>query len=187
MKITTEYLKSLILKEINNTQEYKEEEQRERLPRQMNCPVPEKFGDKYYLMDIKKDQFIHFTTKSRAEEILDSNKLKSESDYTPLGSPVGAFAISSVWGKYFPEVQITHIKPEDIVAILFTTETLPKWGKLSEVFWEDDVEFKTAKQISKGDAETYLNNTETISMPGESKVFYEMPSWCEGFKNEKDE
>lgn len=184
MKITTKYLKSLILEEMNNIQEYN-------LPRQMKCPVPEKFGDKYYLMDIKKDKFIHFTTKSRAKEILDSNKLKSESDYTPLGSPVGAFAISSVWGKYFPEVQTTHIKLEpgkDIVAILFTTETLPKWGKLSEVFWEDDVEFDTAEQITKGDAETYLNNTEAISMPGESKVFYEEQSkWCNGFKNEKDE
>ena len=178
MKITIQYLKRLILEEIKNLQQ-------DGPLRQMECGAYEEFGDKYYLMDLDQDMFIHFTPRSRANEIIKSNKLLFDPPHKAFG-PEGVFAVSSVWGIHLPSVQTTHIKLEpddDIVAILFTTKTMPKWGHTEEVFWEDvDVVFEDADIIEESEAIEILKNT--IPMPEDSNVYYEMPSWCEGFKNE---
>ena len=176
MKITIQYLRSLILEEIKNLQESGP-------LRQMECGAYEKFGDKYYLMDLDKDEFIHFTPRSRADKIIESNKLLFDPPHKAFG-PEGVFAVSSVWGVHLPSVQTTHIKLEpgdDIVAILFTTKTMPKWGHTEEVFWEGvDVVFDRADIIEESKAIEILKNT--IPMPESSNVYYEKPSWCEGFK-----
>jgi hypothetical protein len=101
------------------------------------------------LADVTKDEFIHFTLASRAQQILDAGKILMRPPYQKFGSDVVA-AVSLHWGKFVPGVQTTHIKvtPEDpLVAIRFKTSTMPTYGYVEEVVWNRDVILKSAKVI----------------------------------------
>lgn len=103
---------------------------------------------KSYDMDIRKDKFIHFTPKNNIDSIIGSKKLTSENS---------VFAISSVWGKFSKAVL-----PKDnnnLAAIYFTTDTIPKKGYPEEVLWKGSVNLLTVGEISLEEAMRTLNET----------------------------
>jgi hypothetical protein len=83
-------------------------------------------GD-YYLMDLARDEFVHFTPRDRAKQILASGKLLMRPPYEKFGIDAVA-AISTVWGSWVPGVQTTHSVSSDLVAIRFKTQTMPEYG-----------------------------------------------------------
>lgn len=118
------------------------------------------------------DSFIHFTTAKRAEEILASGKLLVNPPYQKFGI-AGVQAISVNHGNYVPGTQNTHIDTSDdsgIVAVWFTTNTLPKYGYVEEVIWSKDVNLVKAKIISKDDAISRLGHN---AIDVDDMLFYE--------------
>lgn len=116
----------------------------------------------HWEMELRRDQFIHFTTSLRALKILASGKL----EYDPpnkLPGASGVHAVSTVWGAYVPEVQRfidRNVEGEgDVVAVLFKTTTKPKIGFLEEVIWDRDVVLKNEKVISAQQAVRLLQRT----------------------------
>lgn len=94
-------------------------------------------------VDLNDDKFIHFTYDDRAKEILKSGKLLVDSPYKQVGL-AGVQAVSVKHGMFIPGVQVTRLidkkKPDQtIVAVLFKTNTRPKYGYPEEVIWEEDV------------------------------------------------
>ena len=106
-----------------------------------------------YKMNLEDETFIHFTTKKKAEKIINDKKIKME-----LSEILEAvFAISATYGEYVPSVQIK--KNKDQVAVKFKTNTMPKVGFVEEVSWNNDVNITDAEIISKNEAINILNNT----------------------------
>ena len=106
---------------------------------------------KEIIKNIKDDLFIHFTPKDRAEQIVESGKLLFNPPYEKFGiEAIGA--ISAIWGEFVPGVQTTHIDGDDIVAVLFKTNSIPKYGYVEEVLWGNDVALINPQIISKEDA-----------------------------------
>jgi hypothetical protein len=104
------------------------------------------------------DEFIHFTTASRAKQILQNGKLLMEPPYKKFGTDT-VDAISLRHGMFNPGVQFTHIKitPDDpLVAILFKTNLKPYAAYPEEVKWNVDVPLINAKIISKNQAQSLL-------------------------------
>lgn len=102
-----------------------------------------------YWMPLEKDQFVHFTTLSRAKQIMDAGKLLMKPPYQKFG-PDEVFAISTVYGEFLPGVQTTHTKTQgtdSMVAVVFTTRTPPVAGHAEEVFWRRDVTFQKARMV----------------------------------------
>jgi len=103
--------------------------------------------DEWYYLNIKNDQFVHFTEKTRIPKIIKSNRLLFRPPYDKFGSDA-VNAISLTYGNYVPGVQYTHVKNE-IGAIWFTTSTIPYRGMTEEVVWHNDVIFNSVKEIDK--------------------------------------
>ena len=114
--------------------------------------------DTEFKMDIDKDRFVHFTTAERAEEIMASGKLLMDSPYDKFGIDA-VTAVSTVWGKPVHGVQVSHIEG-DIVAILFSTSTIPQIGYSEEVIWKEDVILNNAEIISTAQALAMLEDTD---------------------------
>lgn len=114
-------------------------------------------GGNVYRMDIRKDQFVHFTQEDRARQILDSGKLLMRPPYEKFGIDA-VTAVSLVYGESLPSVQMTHSKGK-LVAIMFRTSTKPQEGRVEEVIWKRDVVLKGAKIISAKNAVAMLRNT----------------------------
>lgn len=111
---------------------------------------------KEIIKNIKDDLFIHFTSKVRAEQIMESGKLLFDPPYEKFGiEAIGA--ISAVWGEFVPGVQTTHIDGDDIVAVIFKTNSVPKYGYAEEVLWDNDVALINPQIISREDAIKILN------------------------------
>jgi hypothetical protein len=140
---------------------------------------PNRYTKNYLLMDISKDEFIHFTTRSRAEEIVKAKKLLMNPPYSKFGTDT-VDAVSTTYGKLTPSVQINHISKhtgdEDIVAILFKTKTKPDYGVVEEVKWKQDVDLISPKIISKEDAEQRIKNTPEKIDDMDDMVFYDKES-----------
>lgn len=102
----------------------------------------------WYLGDVRKDSFIHFTPASYAKEIVESGKLLANPPHPKFGI-AGVQAISLGYGKVVPGVQSTHIKTkEPIVAVWFKTNAVPKVGYGEEVIWPRDVPLINPKILS---------------------------------------
>lgn len=145
----------------------------------LNYIGQDRWGNKYFYMDVKDDTFVHFTTQSRANQIIESGKLLLDSPHAGMGA-YGTFAISLTYGEYLPGVQTTHIKvgPEDeIVAIEFKTNTVPKkFGTVDEVaFGEQDVDLINPKIISKEQAVSKIKSSPVKISQNEDdyKVIYD--------------
>lgn len=123
-------------------------------------------GGDIYTMDVKDDQFIHFTTIENALKILKDKKLSSG------GNQFSSFAVSTTYGVFQPGVQ-THGNNYD-EAILFTTDEAPIGENYAEeVTWKGGVKFKTAKHISFHEAMNTLKSTpETLPNPDDDAVVY---------------
>lgn len=110
-------------------------------------PKKESYGDGVtFWMDVKKDQFLHFTTMSRARAILDMGGLLLDPPGIRKFGGSGVYAISIVYGRSVPGTQRTHINPQHgpIVAVVFKTKTVPVVGFREEVRWDRDVDFTSA-------------------------------------------
>lgn len=112
-------------------------------------------GGQLFYMPLNQDVFVHFTLKSRAEQILKAGKLLMRPPYEKFGVDHVA-AVSATWGHFVPKVQTTHIKlqpGDELVAIVFKTGTMPsKVNYPEEVTWDRDVTLQGAKVVpaSKG-------------------------------------
>lgn len=115
-----------------------------------SCPLTfigqDDSGFKYFFLDVRKDKFVHFTTKNRATEILKSGKLLLDAPHEKVGA-YGVFAVSLTYGEIIPGVALSHVmrwakeEGSEVVAIEFKTDTVPKKvGVSEEVSWgEQDV------------------------------------------------
>ena len=110
--------------------------------------------------DVTQDQFIHFTTRERAEQILKDNKLLMDPPYDKFGIDA-VTAISTTYGTAVPGVQLTHIEGNP-VAVLFQTTTTPQVGYVEEVVWKEDVNLINPKIISVHEALNMLKHAEPI-------------------------
>lgn len=123
----------------------------------------DKYGRKYYAMDVKDDTFIHFTNQKQAEEIVKSKKLLEHPPYPKMGIE-GVQAVSTVYGMFSQEVIGKHLEKRTeeygpIVGVRFKTSTIPEYGWIEEVIWKKDVNLKTPEIISYSKAKSKLNNT----------------------------
>jgi hypothetical protein len=93
------------------------------------------------VISVAEDQFLHFTTESRADQILSDGVLKMNPPYPKFGTD-SVDAISVTYGQWVPGTQVTHVKATDrdpLVAILFKTNVVPYAGYPEEVKWNRDV------------------------------------------------
>ena len=143
------------------------------------------FDDVPYKMSIAEDAFIHFTPLSRARKIKKSGRLLMRPPYDKFGIDA-VTAISRTYGSLVPSVQTTHIKLDDedeeladeesagdeLAAIIFRTNTLPKYGRVEEVVWERDVVFTDVDIISPEEAEDFLARTSKAIGDNEIVFYY---------------
>ena len=93
--------------------------------------------------DYSKDTYVHFTLLSRAFQIEEAGKILINPPYdTTLDGTV--HAVSVTWGSYTPGVQSNNMmskstKDDELVAILFQSNTKPEYGYIEEVVWKEDV------------------------------------------------
>ena len=121
------------------------------LIRECHSPLFEKLTsvDDHHIMTLRNDEFIHFTTKERAQQIIKSGKLLMKPPYDKFGTDT-VDAVSLVYGSYVPTVQLTHTEriSKDIVGVVFKTETIPDIGFPEEVKWSEDVVLINPKIVS---------------------------------------
>jgi len=139
--------------------------------RRMQCPGQ---PGNFYLMDLNKDVFVHFTPLDRAKEILQSGKLLMDPPHRGFGI-YAVCAVSAVWGTFVPEVQSSHIKGKDIVAVVFKTGTIPQYGRPEEVIWKQDVSLTNPRIVSFAKGRGMIRSL----IDEDSQVHYKVPSWCE--------
>lgn len=109
-------------------------------------PQGEKYGMASYKMDLTRDRFVHFTSSDRALQILASKKLMMNPPHEKFGGDA-IYAISTVWGRWVPRTQTTHIKG-NLVGVVFQTTDRPDYGHPEEVVWHHDVALKSPKVVS---------------------------------------
>lgn len=109
--------------------------------------VGDSFLGRKWEMPLSKDTFIHFTTPDRAEAIVESGKLLMRPPHPKFGTDT-VNAVSATYGVWQPGVQTTHIGRRDLVAILFQTPTVPKYGYVEEVVWDRDVKLQNPRIVS---------------------------------------
>jgi len=107
-------------------------------------------------MDPKKDQYIHFTLRERAYEIVKSGVLKLRGPHKSFGA-FGVFGVSLLWGKVVSGVQYDRFfkypdkygKDPDVVGIIFNSPTVPDMiVHQDEVIWHKDVKIQNTKIVS---------------------------------------
>jgi len=145
-----------------------------RVGKLLNTQPGESFGGgAVYLADVNQDEFIHFTTESRAQQIMADGKLLMHPPYKKFGIDAVS-AVSIHWGKLVPGVQSTHIKvtPDDpLVAIKFKTSTVPSYGYVEEVIWDRDVILKGAKVIPAAAGVALIHGAKPLG--GQDQVVYQ--------------
>lgn len=133
-------------------------------------------GD-FYLMDLSRDRFVHFTTRHRAAEIMESGRLLMRPPYKKFGIDATA-AVSMVWGSFLPGVQTTHIDADksDLVGVVFQTKVMPEVGYPEEVLWKQDVVLVNPKVVPYAKAKGMIRGSSDF----DGQVYYTVPSWCDG-------
>ena len=138
----------------------------------------DKRGNKHYLMDIRRDRFIHFTLVPRLNEIIQTKKLLMDPPYKKFGIDAIS-AISLLYGKSVPGVQTTHhnVKNEDeLGAIMFSTKTIPKYGVIEETVWETDVNIIMFKLLTTKQAKNKLTQN-IMKLDDQDMVHYSKESY----------
>ena len=141
----------------------------------------ERKDENSWTMNLAQDKFIHFARRERIPEIAKTGKLLLNSPHTgerPGAS--GVFAVSLIYGLSVPSVQIpvqvgTTVKEpnENLAAIIFKTDTKPKYGYAEEVIWETDVNLIEAKAITIEEGIKLLSNTpDALTEDEEMDVIY---------------
>jgi hypothetical protein len=137
-------------------------------------------SDSFWLSDVSDDEFIHFTTPERAQQIIESNRLMADPPSGKFGI-AGTQAVSTQYGKFVPTVQTTHVskqlgKETDLVAVVFKTNDMPTDGSVEEVIWPGDVTFTSARVVGLDEAIAMLPGDVIGEM---DRVFYEIPPWAD--------
>jgi hypothetical protein len=129
-------------------------------------------GETVYLADVKDDMFIHFTLPDRAQKILDSGLLMLNPPYHGFGI-LAVCAVSTTYGRFFPGVQTTHLKvsPEELVGVIFTTDTVPQYGHPDETIWDKDVKLTSVEVVSYNDSVSLLSSSSNL--PEDFTVVYD--------------
>lgn len=113
-------------------------------------------------VSLSEDRFIHFTYLSRAHIIIDEGKLLANSVNKEFAGIAGVQAVSARNGRHVPGVQYQRLlnrdNDEELVAIIFQTNTVPKIGYPEEVIWPGDVNLINPNIISKDKAISILEN-----------------------------
>jgi hypothetical protein len=133
----------------------------------------ERLSKDSWFLPVQKDRFIHFTSDSRAAQILKSGKLLMHPPHDKFGTD-SVDSISLVYGKLVPGVQYSHIKlgpNESIVGVAFHTDTVPYIGYVEEVKWQQDVHLKSASIVSFGQAQSLVRGSPE-SIPEMDYVLY---------------
>jgi hypothetical protein len=128
-------------------------------------------------MDLSRDRFVHFTTRNRAAEIMESGRLLMRPPYKKFGIDATA-AVSVVWGSFLPGVQTTHIDADksDLVGVVFQTKVMPEVGYPEEVLWKQDVVLVNPKVVPYAKAKGMIRGSSDF----DGQVYYTVPSWCDG-------
>jgi hypothetical protein len=118
-------------------------------------------GGRTYQMDVSEDEFLHFTTRDRAEEAIEAGKLSIEK----ARMTYAVYAVSLTFGKYLPRVQRTglglqEVDESEVVALRFKTDTIPYGGHVDEVSWMGDVNLIDPRVIEAGEAIALLEAVE---------------------------
>ena len=130
-------------------------------------------GGKMYKADVGSDSFVHFTPRSRAQQIMDSGKLLANPPHKKFGIE-GVQAISLGYGKSVPGTQTQHIetdKDDPLVAVVFRTKTVPQHGYVEETIWDNDVGLHDARIVESGEALGMLENAPS-RIDGDDMVTY---------------
>ena len=113
-------------------------------------------------VSLSDDQFIHFTYLSRAHDIIAEGKLLADAPHKEFVGIAGVQAVSVRNGRHVPGVQYERLlnrdNNEQLVAILFRTNTMPRIGYPEEVIWDGDVNLISPKIISQKEAVSQLEN-----------------------------
>jgi hypothetical protein len=127
-----------------------------------------------FKMNVRDDEFIHFTPSSYALEILQTKKLLMDPPHKKFGGDA-VYAVSLVYGAATPGTQSSHIPADvgEIVAIRFKTDTKPRIGFIEEVSWERDVRLKSVKLLPMNRAMAMLRKTPHELPNDQSYVLYD--------------
>jgi hypothetical protein len=104
-------------------------------------------------LNVEDDTFVHFTSRSRAKQILETGKMLFDPPYKKFGTDT-VDAVSTTYGIVEPLVQTDHsgsraTEDDPLVAVVFQTDTIPCSGHPDEVKWLNDVVLRDAKIVSK--------------------------------------
>jgi hypothetical protein len=127
--------------------------------------VPSWRSGKTFLGDVSEDLFVHFTTKENAEKILATSTLGEDGFST--------FAVSTTYGIFYPGVQTTHIKGENLVAVVFSTDAKPTHGYIEEVVWNGATPIRNIEIISVDDASSLLSQA-PVKIEDDDVVIYDL-------------
>ena len=131
----------------------------------------DKYKDVYY-QDASDDVYVHFTTPERAKQILEVGKLLMNPPYRKFGTDT-VNAVSSTYGMHKPTVQHTHHGEDEVVAIVFKTDTIPKIGFPEEVVWKSDVNLINPKVVSHDAGANMLDKFKPdVDEDGDPKDFH---------------
>lgn len=130
-----------------------------------------------YHMDVADDLFVHFTTSSRANEILASGKLLMRPPHKKFGIDV-VNGISAVYGEFLPGVQLNHVRSvakkqhDHVVALVFKTRVPPEYGMVEEVIWKRDVPLTAPRILPLDKGVSMLMSTpERLQAPYDQVVY----------------
>jgi DNA topoisomerase IB len=152
--------------------------------RQLECGEAEQYGDRFFLMDIKKDRFIHFTLRSRAVQIIQGGKLLMRPPYKKMGIDAVS-GVSLVWGQHRPRVQTNHTRwdaGDELVGIVFQTATLPQYGYAEEIVWKQDVVLRNPQVVSFAKGVRLLSRA-PVKLQDNDQILYAVPTYCSGLKD----
>ena len=128
---------------------------------------------------VQDDEFVHFTSKRRAEDILKSGKILMKPPYAKFG-PDAVYAVSLTFGRAIPGVQTSHAQKYadeegGLVAIVFKTNTRPDFGQSEEVGWKQNVNIHSARIVpASSGLDMVRNSPDTVkddSYPGQRVVY----------------
>lgn len=109
--------------------------------------MEDSWGRSIYFMNINNETFLHFTPKEMVDPVLKDGYLRMIKSDSP--GIVAVCAVSLTYGQYVAGVQLNARSPEDLVAVVFQTATLPEGGNSTdEVTWHAPVEMVNPRVVS---------------------------------------
>lgn len=131
---------------------------------------PTMMGGEVIQSDVRDDHFIHFTTPERAAQIMKDGWLLINPPHEKFGTDT-VNAVSTLYGEYVPAVQTLHLE-DDVVTVMFSTDTRPEYGHVEEVVWKKDVKLRNPMLVQMNEA-IFLINKSPAELGEQDMVVYE--------------